>query len=119
MPMFHVTQTLGRADSAVLEAKSKSDLLTYLSSVSKAVTSSIKLIVYSKSLGINFVPVTYQKELTFSKVLVFCKSKNHSKVFTLYHVKKTVTNEIILKEFKKLKIRGEEINDIYNVQYYK
>lgn len=115
---FHVTLSQGRSDSLTLEADSKNDILTFFNTVSTAIVSSIKQIVYSKEYGINFVNQAISKGLYYRKVLVVAKSKTKARVFTLYFVKKTATDELILKSFQKLYIDDEKIEDIYNIQYY-
>uniref|UniRef100_UPI0040478318 hypothetical protein n=1 Tax=Aliarcobacter sp. TaxID=2321116 RepID=UPI0040478318 len=118
MPHYHVTLNQGRADSLTLEMDSKNDVLSFFNNVSTAIVSSIKQIVYSKELGINFVSRTISKEPYFSKILVTAKSKTKAKVFTLYYVKQSIKDEQILKSFQKLYIDDEIITDIYNIQKY-
>lgn len=116
---FHVTMTQGRADSFELESTSKGKLLTFLNTVSTAVVSSIKEIVFSKEKNINYnSTIQISNEKAYRKVEVFCKSENYAKLFTLYHVPLSVTKELLVKEFKKLLILDEPIIDIYNVLFF-
>ncbi len=114
---FHVTLKQGRSDSLVFEANSKADILSFLTSVSTAIVSSIKKIVYSKDLNIDFVPSVFVDELFYTEVLIFAKSQTKAKVFKIYFVKKTVTKDILFNQFKKLNIEDEKIIDIYNIQF--
>ena len=114
---FHVTLSLGRSDSLILEADSKSDILTFFNSVSVAVVSSIKKIVYSKEVNVNHIQKVITKELYYKKIIVCAKSKTKAKMFELYNIKKTITKDIILTQFKKLNIDNEPIEDIYNVLF--
>lgn len=118
MNHYHVTMTMGRADTFTLEADSKTDVLTFLNSVSEAVVSSIKKLVFSQKYNINYVKQFFTYEPYFTKVLVFAKSETKAQVFTLYYVKKTVTKEIIYNQFKQLYISNEKITDIYNVVFF-
>lgn len=118
MSHYHVTMTLGRADTFTIESDSKTDILTFLNTVSEAVVSSIKKIVFSQKHNINYVKQFFIYEPYFTKVLVFAKSETKAQVFTLYFVKKTVTKEIILNQFKQLYISNEQITDIYNVVFF-
>lgn len=114
---FQVTLTQGRADSVFLEADNKNDVLNFFNSVSTAVVSSIKKIVFSKKYNINYINKIPNNEPYYKEVLVFAKSKTYSKVFKLYNVKVSITKEQLLKSFEKLNILDEKIVDIYNVQF--
>lgn len=116
MSYFHITLKQGRSDSMILESPSKLAILSFFNSVSTAIVSGIKKIVYSKDLKINYVPSTPTNEAYYKEVLVFAKSKTKSKVFRLYFVKESITKDKILNQFKKLNIDDEKIIDIYNVQ---
>lgn len=114
---FQITLTQGRADSIFLEADNKNDVLTFFDTVSTAVVTSIKRIVFSKKYNVNYIDKIPNSEPTYKEVLVFAKSKTYSKVFRLYNVKRSITEEQLLKSFEKLNILNEKINDIYNIQF--
>lgn len=114
---FHVTLKQGRSDSFIIEADSKNDLLSFFQSVSTAVVTSIKKIVFSKDLNINYAPKIPFDEPFYREVLIFAKSATKAKVFKIYFVKKTVTKDILFNQFKKLNIEDEKIIDIYNIQF--
>jgi hypothetical protein len=114
---FHVTLKQGRSDSLTLEADTKSDILTFFNTTSTAVVSGIKKIVFSKELNINFIPVPFVNSAYYKEVLVFAKSETKSKVFRLYFVNKSVTEDILFNQFLKLNIDDEKIIDIYNIQF--
>lgn len=115
--MFHVTLKLGRSDSLVVGANSSADILTYFNIVSKAVVTSIKKIVYSKEYNINYTPIENITDSLYSEVLVFAKTKTYSKVFRIYNVKKSVSEDDLISMFQSLTIESEKIEDIYNVVY--
>lgn len=109
----------GRSDTFIAESNSKYDLLNFLKTCSTATVTSIKEIVYSKEYGINFVKQTVNKEDYYKKIKVHAISKTKAKVFTLYFVKKSITKEQLLKNFKKLYIDDEQITDIANIIFYR
>lgn len=117
MSSFHVTLKQGRSDSLTLEADNKSDILTFFNTVSTAVVSGIKKIVFTKDLSSSSLNVPFVSSPFYSEVLVFAKSETKSKVFRLYFVNKIVTKEILLNQFLKLYIDDEQITDIYNIQF--
>lgn len=114
---FHVTLSQGRSDSTILESSSQNDVIQFYKLVSTAVLSSIKKIVYSKDLDINYSNPIVNIEDTYSQLLVFCKSKTQAKVVNLYNVKKTIKEKEILASIKTLTINGEKIEDVYNIQF--
>lgn len=114
---FHVTLSQGRSDSTILESSSLNDIKQFYKLVSSAILSSVKKIVYSKDLDINYSNAIINIEDTYSQLLVFCKSKTQAKVINLYNVKKSIKEKDILKSFKTLTINGEKIEDIYNIQF--
>lgn len=117
MNKYSVSLKQGRTDTLTLEADSITDILTFFNTVSSAVVSSIKKIVFSKEYDINYLSSIPVYVPFYSEVLVFAKSQTKGKVFKLYFVKKTVTKEDLFKEFIKLKIEDENITDIYNIQF--
>jgi hypothetical protein len=112
---FHVTMTQGRADSFTLESNSLNDLKTFLSNISTAVITSIKKIVFSKELNINYSSRSVVVEPYYHSVSVFCKSDNFADIITLYNVKKSITTKDILDNVKLLTLNNEPIIDIYNI----
>lgn len=119
MKYFHVTLTQGRSDSIECQADSKSDILNFFNTVSTAIVSSIKHVVYSKTKKINFTKsILPSKEKAYNRVEVFCRSKTYAKIFTLYHVPLSVTKEVLVSNFKKLLIVDEEIIDVFNVVFF-
>lgn len=117
MNKYSVSLKQGRTDTLTLEADSITDVLTFFNTVSSAVVSSIKKIVFSKEYDINYIASVPVSAPFYDEVLVFAKSENKAKVFKLYFVKKTVTKEDLFNEFKKLNIDNEKIIDIYNIQF--
>jgi hypothetical protein len=117
MSHFHVTLTQGRADSFTLEANSLNDLKTFLTSISTAVIRSIKKIVFSKELNVNYTKQIVSYEPYYHSVLVFCKSNNYADIIILYNVKKSVSENDILNSVKKLTLNNEPINDVWNIQF--
>lgn len=118
MEAYHVTMTQGRSDSFTIESNSKSDILNLLNSMSTAVVSSIKLIVYSKEFGINYVPTIFSIVPFFSKVQILVRSKTKARTLTFYHFKKNYDKSTLLKDIKKLYIDDEPIEDIINILEY-
>lgn len=118
MEVYHITMSQGRSDSLTLEATSKSDILNLLNSMSTAIVSSIKLIVYSKEYGINYVPTIFALVPFFSKVQILVKSKTKARTLTFYHFKKNYDKDKLLKDIQKLYIDDESITDIINILEY-
>lgn len=116
--VFHVTLTQGRADTLYLEANTKSDVLSFLSSITTAVISNIKEVVFSKDYNINYIPQTYEQTTSFKTVSVFALSENYADTFEFYNVKHTVTKEQIIKQMKNLMILDENIIDVADVTFY-
>lgn len=117
MSYYHVTMTQGRADSFTVESNNYNDLKTFLTNISTAVITSIKKIVFSKDLNINYITRTFSNELFYHSVSVFCKSNNFADIITFYNVKKSVTENDILQSVKLLTINDEQVVDIYNIQF--
>lgn len=117
--IFHVTLSQGRADTLHYQSSSKNTLLSFLNAVSTAVVRNIKEVVYSKAYNINYVKKPPFVPLSvYHKVIVVAYSDNYSQAFTLFNVKKTVTQEILEIEYKKLFINGEQIKGFYDIQFY-
>ncbi len=115
--LFHVTLSQGRADSTHYEAFSKSKLLNMLTSLSEAVVRNIKEVVFSKDYNINYVKKEYVYGAVYHKVVILATSKSYAKTFTLYNVMKTVTEEKLKTEFKKLFINDEPIIDFFDIEF--
>ena len=115
--IFHVTMSMGRADSTHYESSSKSKLLSMLTTLSEAVVRNIKEVVYSQPFNINYVKKEYSHVSVYHKVIVMASSKNYAKTFTLYNVMKTVTQEKLETEFKKLFINDEPIIDFFDIEF--
>jgi len=116
--LFHTTLSLGRSDTLVLESTSKSKLLTFLTTVSKAVVRNIKEIVYSKDYNINYTPKIFEPSEIYSKVVIQALSQNYSETYILFNIKKSVTKKDIQKEFKQLLINNEPIVDFVSITFY-
>ncbi|ADG93357.1 hypothetical protein Arnit_1703 [Arcobacter nitrofigilis DSM 7299] len=117
--IFHVTLTQGRADTFYIEANTKSDVLTFLSSVSTAVISNIKEVVFSKEYDINYIPQTIENNTSHKSVKAIALSKTYSKIFEFFNIKDSVTNQDIIKQLKQLMILNEPIIDIASITFYK
>jgi len=118
MKIFHCTLSLGRSDTIFVESSSKAKLLSFFNTVSEAVVRNIKEIVFSKDYNINYKPYEYIPESTYSKVIVQALSQNYSQTYVLHHIKKSVTEEELKKQFKKLVIKNEAIIDFVTIQFY-
>lgn len=118
MSWYHISLAHQRTDTIEVQSKSKDKLLSFFNSVSKSIVRNIKEIVYSKSHNINYTPKKYIPSDTWKKVLVSARSKNHSKVFTLFNVKKTVTQRDIINNFKNLYIKTEPITDFSEILFF-
>lgn len=116
---FHVTMSQGRADTFYLQSSSKSKVLTFLNSVSTAIVRNIKEVVYSKTYNINYVSKPpFVPSAVFHKVIIFAYSANHSEQFTLYNVKKSVTQQFLESEYKKMYIKDELIQGFFDISFY-
>lgn len=116
---FHVTMSQGRADTFYLQSSSKSKILTFLNSVSTAIVRNIKEVVYSKTYNINYVSKPpFVPSAVFHKVIIFAYSANHSEQFTLYNVKKSVTQQFLESEYKKMYIKDELIQGFFDISFY-
>lgn len=118
MKKFHLTLTQGRSDSLCIESSSKDKVLNFFKTVSTAIVSNIKEILYSKDLNINYTPTTFIPTDFYQKIEVFCATSQNARVYTLYNVKKSVTLQQLKKDLRKLYIDGQEIIEIYNVLVY-
>jgi hypothetical protein len=117
MSFYHVTLKQGRSDSMIIESPSKLALLSFFTSVSTAIVSGIKKIVFSKELLINYENKIFVNSPYYREVLIFAKSETKAKVFKLYFVKNTVTKDDLFNHFIKLNIDEEKITDVYNIQF--
>lgn len=117
--IFHVTMTQGRADTFYLQSSSKTKILTLLNSLSTAVVRNIKEVVYSKTYNVNYtLKAPFVPSSVFHKVVIFAYSKNYSQQFTLYNVKKSVTQELLETEYKKMFIKDELIIGFFDISFY-
>lgn len=117
--IYHVTSSQGRADTFYLHATSKSKILSFLNSVSTAIVRNIKEVVYSKTYNINYVSKPpFIPSAVFHKVVIFAYSANYSQQFTLYNVKKTITQEFLETEYKKMYINDELIIGFFDISFY-
>lgn len=115
---YHISLAQGRTDTIYLESSSKSKVLSFLNTVSTAVVRNIKELVYSKDYNINYTPKPFEPTQTYHKVIVFALTQNYADTITLYNVKRTVTKELLQKQFKKLYINNEPIIDFFDIQFY-
>ncbi len=119
MSIFHVTNSQGRADTFYLHSTSKSKILNFLNAVSTAIVRNIKEVVYSKTYNINYVSKPpFVPSAVFHKVVIFAYSANYSQQFTLYNVKKTITQEYLETEYKKMYINDELITGFFDISFY-
>lgn len=119
MIFFHITMSQGRGDSFYLESTSKTKILNFLKTFSTAVVRNIKEIVYSKKFNVNYISKPpFVEGLVYHKVIIFAYSKNFSKQFTLYNVKKSISQKDIETAYKKLFIINEPILGFYDISFY-
>lgn len=116
--IFHITLSQGRADTLYLEANSKADVISFLESITTAVISNIKEVVFSKDYNINYINQIVEQTTSFKTVSVFVLSKTYAETFELYNVKHSVTKEQIIKQMKNLMILDENIIDVASVTFY-
>lgn len=119
MSIFHVTTSQGRADTFYLQSTSKTKILSFLTAVSTATVRNIKEVVYSKIYNINYVSKPpFVSSPVYHKVVIFAYSASFSQQFTLYNVKKTVTQEFLEAEYKKIMINNELITGFFDISFY-
>lgn len=119
MALFHVTMSQGRADTFYLQSSSKSKVLNFLNSVSTAIVRNIKEVVYSKTYNVNYVSKPpFVPSAVYHKVIIFAYSDNYSEQFTLYNVKKSVTQQFLETEYKKMYIKDELIKGFFDISFY-
>lgn len=119
MSIFHVTLSQGRADTLYLHSTSKSKVLNFLNSVSTAIVRNIKEVVYSKTYNVNYSSKPpFVPSAVFHKVIIFAYSKSYSQQFTLYNVKKSITQEYLETEYKKMFINDELITGFFDISFY-
>lgn len=117
--IYHVTSSQGRADTFYLQSTSKSKILAFLNSVSTAIVRNIKEVVYSKTYNINYVSKPdFIPSAVFHKVVIFAYSAKYSQQFTLYNVKKNITQEFLETEYKKMYINDEPITGFFDISFY-
>lgn len=115
---YHVTLTQGRSDTFYITTSTKAKVISFLKSISTAVLRNVKEVVYSKQFNINYIEKPFVSGNVYYKVVVFAKSENYTKKFDLYNIKKSVTQDIIVTQFKKLYINDELINDFISIDFY-
>lgn len=116
--LYHTCLAHIRSDTITYESESVAKLLSFFSATSECVVRNIKKIVYSKTYNINYTPYNYAPVGRYKKVIIHAKSENYSEIFTLFHIKKTVTQQDIVSNFKKLYIKDEPIIDFYSIQFF-
>ena len=117
MNLYYVSLAASRTDVTVLESKSLAKAKNLLS-ISKSIIRNIKLIEYSKEYNLNYAAKSFTSGATYKKVLVSALSKNKSKIFSLFNVKKSITEDEIKKQFKTLYIEDEPIIDFTSIQFF-
>lgn len=115
---FHLSLAGSRTDTITVESPSKSKLLEFFNKVSLSVVRNIKEIVFSKDYNINYVDKPFISQGRYKKVIVTALSATHSKIFTLFNIKITVSKEQIMTEFKKLLIENEPIIDFTSILFF-
>ena len=116
--LYHLSQAGFRTDTITVEASSKTKILNFFNTYSLSVIRNIKEIVFSKDHKINYVKKEFQSVGRYKKVIITALSENHSKIFTLFNVKKTVTQAQIIIQFKKLLIIDEPIIDFTSILFF-
>lgn len=116
--LFHLNLKYNRSDSMIVEAVSLDSLKQFYNRVSLSILQNVKKIVYSKKYNINYTPYNFVPTGRYKKVIVFASSLNYTEIFTLFHVKKTITEEQLINDFKNLYIKDEQIIDIIDVQFF-
>jgi len=118
MAMFHSTLSLGRSDTVIAECSSYTVLLDFFKRTSKAVVRNIKEIVFSKDFNINYISKDFTPGETYSKVIVQALTKSYSDTYILFNIKRSITEEDLQTEFKKLFINDEPIEDFVSITFY-
>jgi len=119
MSVYHITTSQGRADTFYVHSTSKLKVLNFINSVSTAIVRNIKEVVYSKTYNINYSNrPSFISSPVFHKVVIFAYSKNYSKQFTLYNVKRSITQEYLETQYKKMFINDELITGFFDISFY-
>jgi hypothetical protein len=116
--IFHITTRFGRSDTFHVEAISLSSLLGFFQTFSHAVVANVKEVMFSKEFNVNYVQKNYVQSDVWQRVYIHALSENKAKTFTLYNIKRTVTQEMIVDQFKKLYIEDEPIIDFSSIIFY-
>lgn len=115
---FHLSLFTGRTESLKVESSSHTKLIDFFTTFSTSIIRNIKRIRYSKELFINYTDKTYLQEEVYKKVIVTALSENYSKIYTLFDIKKSVTEDILKSQFMKLYIKDEPIIDFAYIEFF-
>lgn len=116
MPHYQVTVKQGRSDTLTLETNSVNDIKDLFNQVSTATITSIKEIVYSKDLNINYTQKTYIQDNYNNICQLIAQSETKAKQLTIYNVKKDITPQQIEQSLikNKIYIDDEQITKLTN-----
>ena len=117
MPHYKVTLNQGRSDTVVVEATSVTDVKTFFETVSTAVITIIKKIVFSKELLIGSVATTYipNNQDKYLNVMVKNEKGFTSTLNLAFPMKNLEEKKIIATIKKNLLINGSKIEEIINI----
>ncbi|MDY0327557.1 MAG: hypothetical protein RBR07_04835 [Arcobacteraceae bacterium] len=116
MPHYQVTVKQGRSDTLTLETNSVNDIKDLFNQLSTATITSIKEIVYSKDLNINYTQKTYIQDNYNNICQLIAQSETKAKQLTIYNVKKDITPQQIEQSLikNKIYIDDEQITKLTN-----
>ncbi|RLA83618.1 MAG: hypothetical protein DRG78_03790 [Epsilonproteobacteria bacterium] len=119
MSRYHITLSLGRSDSVVVQSKNATDVKAFFKDTSEAIVRNVKRILFSKEYNMNYktVPEVVAEEV-YHKVIVQALTESYSHTYTLFNIKKTITKDDIITQFKKLKIQNEDITDFSEILFF-
>ena len=114
---YQVTLNQGRTDTVTIESDSLIDVKTFFTTVSTANITSIKKIVYSKSLGIGSASTSYTSNNQNKFLKAFVKTDSgKASIIVISFPLKNLTKELIIKSIKKnLLCNGEKISSVVNI----
>lgn len=116
--IFHVTLKQGhRSDTIYLESSSETKVKNFIKLTSTAILISLKKVVYSKNLDINYSITNFIETKTHNEELeIILQSKSFCDVVNIKYTKKNLTKDTIVNTIKKyLYLNGEPILNIISI----
>ena len=116
--IFHLTLKQGhRSDTMYLESSSETKVKNFIKLTSTATLISLKKVVYSKTLDINYSITNFIETKSHNEELeIIVQSKSYCDVINIKYTKKNLDKDTIVNTIKKyLYLKGEPVLNVISI----